>query len=292
MDQRKNSSLNWSKVNPFKNKINEKISIIALDGGQLNDCDEFRSVEFNTAGSYAKRWKNEGNKIQFIKKSREHWSDVTGNEAFSEYYVSQIENALGLKEGTEYINYGVEEYKNNTYINTCECFTAENYGFIPIALLVERFGTDLPSMYKLYKKMNQEYLFGMMLVVDALTLNNDRHLGNLGVIIDNQTLKIIKMAPIFDNNLALCPKLSIRDREPEELRADLLRIKPKIGEDFIKSALLVMDNRHYTALKNLREFKFNRSWQINMNENRLKFLEQLVNSQANKLIIYYENEKQ
>ena len=33
--------------------------------------------------------------------------------------------------------------------------------------------------------------------------NTDRHLGNFGALIDNDTISVIRMAPVFDNNRSL-----------------------------------------------------------------------------------------
>ena len=42
-----------------------------------------------------------------------------------------------------------------------------------------------------------------MLVFDAVILNEDRHFGNFGLLVDSHTNKIIAPAPIFDNGLSL-----------------------------------------------------------------------------------------
>ena len=41
-----------------------------------------------------------------------------------------------------------------------------------------------------------------MLVFDAVILNEDRHFGNFGLLVDSHTNKIIAPAPIFDNGLS------------------------------------------------------------------------------------------
>lgn len=42
-----------------------------------------------------------------------------------------------------------------------------------------------------------------MLVFDAVILNEDRHFGNFGLLVDSHTNKIIAPAPIFDNGYSL-----------------------------------------------------------------------------------------
>ena len=48
-----------------------------------------------------------------------------------------------------------------------------------------------------------------MLVFDAVILNEDRHFGNFGLLVDSHTNKIIAPAPIFDNGLSF----EITDKE-------------------------------------------------------------------------------
>ena len=52
-----------------------------------------------------------------------------------------------------------------------------------------------------------------MCILDALILNTDRHSGNFGVLYDNDTMKVQRMAPVFDNNRSL-----LFDLDSEQLR--------------------------------------------------------------------------
>lgn len=40
-----------------------------------------------------------------------------------------------------------------------------------------------------------------MIIADAVMLNQDRHLGNFGFIVENDTGKIVKTAPLYDHNI-------------------------------------------------------------------------------------------
>lgn len=42
-----------------------------------------------------------------------------------------------------------------------------------------------------------------MLLFDAIIYNSDRHLGNFGMLINNNSLEIIKPASIFDNRFSI-----------------------------------------------------------------------------------------
>lgn len=60
-------------------------------------------------------------------------------------------------------------------------------------------------MIKFYDSIGCLDDFRRMVVLDALIINDDRHLGNHGVLIDNDTQEIVRMAPVFDHNQALLP---------------------------------------------------------------------------------------
>ena len=58
--------------------------------------------------------------------------------------------------------------------------------------------------------MNQEQLndlfgdaYSDMMVFDSIIINRDRHLGNFGMLVDNNTGEYLKPAPIFDNGYSL-----------------------------------------------------------------------------------------
>jgi len=49
--------------------------------------------------------------------------------------------------------------------------------------------------------------FDDLMLFDTLIYNTDRHLGNFGMIIDNNTNKFLCPAPIFDNGLSFIAML-------------------------------------------------------------------------------------
>lgn len=71
-----------------------------------------------------------------------------------------------------------------------------------------------------------------MVVLDYITMNVDRHSGNFGCLIDNNTLEIKRMAPIFDSNLGLYPKLPILDKTMQDIISDLKMLTPKYETSF------------------------------------------------------------
>ena len=66
--------------------------------------------------------------------------------------------------------------------------------------------TISPIFLKYFERIGSGDAFRRMCILDALILNTDRHSGNFGVLYQNDTMQVQKMAPVFDNN----PKSAVR----------------------------------------------------------------------------------
>lgn len=226
----------WKTISLFSNPFDTNKSNKVLNGERisLSKHKEQCSPEYTTLGSYDKCWKRENGNIVLVKKGLEKYSEGSGNEPFSEYYASYLlKNLLGLEPYRDFVPYTVSRYNESYFVSKCTCFTSEKYGMIPMSLAdVNRYSTE--EFLKFMHKLNpySEWLFRWMSVFDFISLNPDRHVGNIGLIIDNDTLNIVRMAPIFDNNLSFYPKITILDRPLNRISASLSEIKPKYDINF------------------------------------------------------------
>lgn len=121
-----------------------------------------------------------------------------------------------------------------------------------------------------------------MLVFDAIILNEDRHFGNFGVLVDNHTNKIVAMAPIFDNGLSLLCYGMKDDFENIENYAKTR--KPATYQDFIEYVKPLITKRQRDKLRRLLEFEFDRKSTYKLPNDRLKKLEELIGSRAKELL--------
>lgn len=112
-------------------------------------------------------------------------------------------------------------------------------------------------MLSFYEQIGSGDLFRRMLVFDALTANTDRHKGNHRVIFNTDTLKLLRMAPVFDHNQALLPYAVEEDFN--DMETYLSGKAPRIGNDFVETASLVLTSEIKSDLKNLRGFTFDRN---------------------------------
>ena len=110
-----------------------------------------------------------------------------------------------------------------------------------------------------------------MFVLDAVIMNTDRHKNNFGFLIDNRTLEIQGMAPLFDHNLALLPYAV----EPEEFTYGGTYYKehgPSIGDDWVNIATACLTPETRKVLIELREFAFEKHPKYNLTDWRLEAL--------------------
>lgn len=94
--------------------------------------------------------------------------------------------------------------------------------------------------------------FREMVVMDAVFVNVDRHAGNYGFIVNNETGEVQGMAPLFDQNMALLPYLM----EHDDLADYLSHQGPKIGRSFVDMARALITPAIRSKLIGLKDFEY------------------------------------
>lgn len=89
----------------------------------------------------------------------------------------------------------------------------------------------LEAVTKIYGKEKIEDL----MLFDSLIYNTDRHLGNFGMLVNNNTREFLKSAPIFDNGNSI---LSFLSEDPTK-KDTLNHYTSKFNIDFNILSLLV-----------------------------------------------------
>lgn len=277
--------VSWAEINPYKNKFSRVISEIALAYNYTKGDLRSPSPEYQTEGAFNKCWKRIDGSIYLIKGGSEKIGDSTGNESYSEVLACQVAKTMGLN---SYVEYRLrEDYKllehdlgHRAYC-ICKSFTNEKVGFIPYKNL------EMEELHKLMTSYTDKRKLLEMLLFDSVILNVDRHTGNFGFLINNDTRTITKFAPIFDNNYSLLPRLSIRDRNREEITSDVNSAFPKTTElSFIQQGKLAiyLDKSLKENLKRLKDFEFDITGMKYFSKERAKFLSSLVRYQAKKIL--------
>lgn len=119
-------------------------------------------------------------------------------------------------------------------------------------------------------------------MLDTLILNTDRHLGNFGFLFDNQTMEVKTAAPMFDHNRSLLFDLD----EDQLARPDwyIVKCRPRIGVDFIKTAKGMLTDEIRQELKNLDGFRFAPHPTIELPKGRLEALNAVVERQRRAIL--------
>lgn len=255
--------------NLYENDFDKALSLIAYTGyGSVRPSAFSSSPEFTTDGNLRKGWRKIGGKIMLYKGGSFGGAN-TGNEPYSEFYASQIADAMDLN----HIPYCLAKWKG-TICSTCELFTDIDHSFVPAWRCfpdkkLSEIAAELKSMGKAFYQP-----FCDMMVFDALTYNTDRHLGNFGVMVDNKTNKPYAFAPIFDNGLSLFPAAMQDDFANIETYARS-RI-PVFGASFDDLAATFITDRQRRQLRKLVDFQFVRNKCYNLPMWRLKALERFL----------------
>ena len=258
------STLRWTDVSLYQNEFDQLVSEAAFDG-VISETDlSSTSPEFGTDGNYAKCWVRDKDGIWLYKSG----SGLHVIEPVSEFLVSQ----LARKICPNAVSYDLEMY-HDKLVSKCPLFTSEAVGLAK-ASAVFRGEQTIPRLLDTCQTLGSDGDFRRMCVLDALVLNPDRHYGNFGFLFDNQTMAILGMAPIFDNNRALFPEL-----DDDALAAPGWTIdhcRPKPGRDFIITARGLLTDEIRADLEKLKDFRFANHPKIPISERRLDLLNAIV----------------
>lgn len=261
------SELRWADVSLYQNEFDQLVSEAAFDG-IISETDlSSTSPEFGTDGYYAKCWVRDADGIWLYKSG----SGLHVIEPISEFLVSQLAERICPNA----VRYDLELY-HDKLVSKCPLFTSEATGLAK-ASAVFRGEQTIPRLLEYCQAHGGDVDFRRMCVLDALTLNPDRHYGNFGFLFDNQTMEILGMAPVFDNNLALFPEL-----DDDALAAPdwyIAHCRPKLGRDFIVTARGLLTDEIRANLEKLKDFHFANHPRIPINETRLELLSAIVQRQ-------------
>lgn len=244
--KREDEDLTWDNVSLYRNPFDDVIAHIAFDGtGMYGRQNSPTSPEFATSGSFAKCWIREGGQISLLKRGSSGYSNA-GFEPYSEQLAASLLEAADV----DHIPYQVLRFHNKI---ACKCpiFTSEKHGFVS----AHRFFNEpfsVRDMLDFATEHNAEEAFREMVVMDAVFANVDRHAGNYGFLVDNATGEILRMAPLFDHNIACLPMMMETDNFNEYVSA----IGPKIGSDFVTIARAMLTSSTRAKLIALKDFEY------------------------------------
>lgn len=261
----------WKDYNLYDSRFSDILSLIAFgekDG--FSDSNGIRtSPEYTTEGMIAKCWAIIDGEICLLKKSTEHHK----KEAYAEYYMCQVADIMGF----EHIKYDIIEYHGHI-VSCCPLFTTEDIGLLPMEYCLnkaDRFKTEFKLLTSIARIYGKEKLEDLMLF-DSLIYNTDRHIRNFGMLVNNDTGKILRTAPIFDNGNSIITFLD----ENIEIEKIFSRYTSKFEIEFDILSKIFVQERDRRGLEKLRNFSFVEHSKFNLSKDLLNKAEIFIRKRA------------
>ena len=201
-----NAGLRWEDMNFFHNAFSDdvgdmlfqKVGWDELDTGTVN----FFSPDSTTDGMLRKRWMVIDGKHCLVKGGREPFEQEIANEVLA----SRICGRLGIP----HAEYRMIKIDGKRYC-VCDNFVTEDTELITawhIHDLIKRDGnaTEYGSFVSKAEELGIEdarIRMDMMIVLDFIIVNTDRHYNNFGLIRDANTLEWLSVAPVYDSGTSM-----------------------------------------------------------------------------------------
>ncbi len=249
----------WKDFNLYENCFSETVASLAFTGlGQEISGDWTSSPELTTNGMLAKCWRRKGDVITLYKSGTTGALNA-GFEPYSEFYAAQLAEAMGMN----FVPYGLSMFKG-LLCSTCPLFTSDKFGYLPAGRLLSR------------EEALADPRFADIFLFDALVFNTDRHMGNFGYLIDNDTNEIVGAAPVFDNGYGL---FSLATWQPggkfnefDDLRMFVNRVRPALYSEWL-GFQPELTEAQISRVRLLRGFRFRRHKRYNLPAERLEAIE-------------------
>lgn len=267
------SKLTWDNVSLYKNRFDETIAKIAFDGGLMGKHIGTATPELITDGTVAKCWRRFGDDIFLLKRGMKlsQDQDVYGLGPYSEKYTYELAKNICHNP----LEYSVLRY-HGKIASKCACFCDEKTSYAPISYILGE-KAKLSHCLDYFDSIGYGENFREMMVLDALTFNEDRHLKNFGVFYNADSMEVIGMAPVFDNNLAFFP--NHKTQEMQNLDIFLTNRVSHFGMSFDDLAKKCMTPNIKKRLITLQGFKFERGGKYALDDERLDILETIIERQ-------------
>lgn len=283
---RDDSDHKWKDYNLYDNPFDKNLSVAAFTGVVVKISGIVNSPEFTTGGALKKYWDDREDGIYLIKGDGFSPSPDGRSQAANEYYAAQVAETMGF----EHVKYDLEEFHHqdgsSEIVCKCRLFTSESEGFVDAETFYENSGLDICSdplnTLKLQKQMAELYGYDKyvdMMLFDSLIANRDRHLGNFGMIVDNNTGEYLRPAPIFDNGWSMFYGAAANDLKKEALEDYSKTIRCKFFALDTQAGIFVQQ-RHLPNLHKLVHFEFKKHPKYNISDETLSAMSEFIRQRA------------
>lgn len=282
----------WDELNLYSHPFDEALSYVAFTGYSQKVSGLLSSPEITSSGMLKKCWSNRQDGIYLLKGDDVFQSNDGRSQATHEFYAAQVAEAFGI----EHIDYGLEEFHhrngNKEIVCICKLFTSENEGFVDASIVAGGKGVDVHNLDLSCLSVQKQFsdwfgeFYADMMVFDSLIINRDRHLGNFGMIVDNNTGEYLRPAPLFDNGCSML--LGASKFDLKEGYTDYVASLYCKYMDCDKQARLFVQERHISRLRKLLDFQFVKHPKYNISDETLKVMSKFIQERARKIIALYQ----
>ena len=200
------SDLSWEKVSLFSNNFTDRIGESLFNSNKKVKIKKNKFDVGSSSGELKKKWiiDDDGNRL-LIKGNL----GLSFQQSLNEVFISRIHKTLNPKYCLQYDLKIIDSDGKKIVCCVSPNFCNEHIEFISALEIVDTKklkGSD--NVFLLFKqgclelgikeKEFHQYM-DYLILTDYLFTNTDRHLRNLGVLRDPDTLKLIGFSPIFDN---------------------------------------------------------------------------------------------
>ncbi|OWV19075.1 hypothetical protein [Fibrobacter sp. UWB3] len=277
-------NISWKDVNLYENHFDEDISKFVIYG---HDVVKFQKStkypELTTDGAYDKCWLNEKDGIHLIKTGSSGARNA-GLEPYGDVLASQVFEKICCS-----VKYDLRKYDGRV-VSDCKIFTSQEFGYRPIALFY-KVRLTLPKLLEIYREFNCEDEFRRMVVADCITLNSDRHFGNFGFLVNNETFERTELNPCFDFNMAFVPlaedgfDFGVRgDGSMPDFDEYLSKRSPVIGCDYVAPARAILTPEIKKCVEEIRETPLSVPCDDKFTEKRLSQKNMIKNVQCERIL--------
>lgn len=205
--------LDWKQINFFDHDFDSQDYLqAAFENQLLNEYEVNFFTPNNTSnGMLKKAWIVGENKKRYLIKSSFHQQEM---EPFNEVLGSMICESLNIP----YVHYSID-YIHHIVVSKCENFITKDTELISAYAILKY---EDVNMKENYQKILEIYInilqqkgirdvttkLSKMFILDYLMMNQDRHLGNFGIIRNVNDLSWVDIAPNYDSGQSMysqCP---------------------------------------------------------------------------------------
>lgn len=206
------TKLHWADINFFYNTFSEDVGNLLFRDLAWDEVDmsaiSLRSPDNTSDGVLKKKWKIIDGKRCLIKGS----SNLYNQEVANEVLASRICKRLGIP----FVEYSMIEHDGRPY-SVCEDFINGDTELVAAAQLKnlikkDNNTSDYDSLIAKAEDLgiaDARLRFDMMLTLDFIIVNIDRHYNNFGFIRDANTLEWLLVAPIYDSGTSMWCKQAL-----------------------------------------------------------------------------------